>query len=186
MQALDANIGKEPSMEKMRTIRVFGIENNSIVDGPGIRLAVFCQGCPRSCPGCHNPESQLVGDEHGRDVSFDAILDYIEGDPLVSGITFTGGDPFLQPRQCKALAEEFRERFPDKDIWAWSGYTFEEIVDDELLLEFAKACDVLVDGPYVESKRTLSSPWVGSSNQRIIDMRKSEKGKISLFSPDNA
>ena len=166
-------------------IRIAGTVNDSIVDGPGCRYTVFTQGCPHHCPGCHNPESQLIGDEYGKDVSFDVILDYIEGDPLVSGITFTGGDPFLQPRQCKALAEEFRKRFPDKDIWAWSGYTFEEIANNEELFAFAKVCDVLVDGPYIEGKRTLSMPWVGSSNQRIIDMRKSEKGRIVLLSTES-
>ena len=163
-------------------IKAFGISSNSIVDGPGIRFALFCQGCPRSCPGCHNPESQSFDEDAGRWVEFDTILDYIESDPLVSGLTLSGGEPFSQAEACLELVTQFRERFPEKDVWIWSGYKYETLIQDALFSELLTKCDVLVDGPFILEQRNLDLMWRGSENQRIIDLKRSDGEHITTIS----
>lgn len=147
-------------------IRFAGMVDNSVVDGKGIRITVFFQGCPRSCEGCHNPALQPV--EGGEEISEEALVDLLLSKltPLHSGITFSGGEPLMQADALFKVVEMVRKKKPDLDIWVYTGYTFEQIKD----LPVMKVIDVLVDGPFVLAKRDISLPFRGSSNQRIIDV----------------
>jgi anaerobic ribonucleoside-triphosphate reductase activating protein len=152
-------------------IRVSGIINDSIVDGPGIRLTVFAQGCERNCPGCHNPETHAL--DGGFGISIDDIMAMAKANPLLRGLTFSGGEPFLQATAFAALARAAHGA--GFDIVTYTGYTIEEIISAagqrdgfrELLLQ----TDILVDGPYMEEFRTLDALYRGSANQRVIDVR---------------
>lgn len=101
-------------------IRIAGITQDSIVDGPGLRLAVFVQGCPHNCHGCHNPETHDFAG--GRLIDTDEIIAMMDGNPLLSGITLTGGEPFCQPDACIELAKAARER--GLSVWIYTGYTY--------------------------------------------------------------
>lgn len=172
-------------------IRIAGIMKESIVDGPGIRLAVFCQGCPHSCEGCHNPQSHDFAG--GYDMSISEILEEFDKNPLLSGITFSGGEPMCQPVPFAALSEAVKKR--GKTVTIFSGYTFEELLErargikDELTFEERKAtayllrtCDILIDGRFQLERRDLTLKYRGSDNQRVIDMNKSRKtGEICLY-----
>ncbi len=151
--------------------------DDSIVDGDGLRLSVFTQGCPHHCVGCQNPDTHAASG--GRDEDTENILARIDENPLLTGITFSGGEPFLQPAPLTRLAKEAHKR--GLDVWSYTGYTLEELLAkknpaiDALLREL----DVLVDGPYEERLRDLTLNFRGSSNQRIIDMNAFRKtGKI--------
>jgi len=153
----------------LSTIRIFGTADDSIVDGPGIRLAVFAQGCSFACPGCHNPLAQPF--EGGREVTVAALVQLIEDNPLLAGITLTGGEPFQQPEPFLELARYARDK--GLSVWAYSGYVWEELLAGtpgeaarELLLEV----DVLVDGRFEEARASYELKWRGSANQRIIDV----------------
>ncbi len=154
-------------------IRIAGIENDSIVDGPGFRLAVFTQGCPHHCPGCHNPETHPF--DGGKEVDTDKIIALMEENPLLDGITLSGGDPFCQPKACAHLAKAAKEM--GLNVWAYSGWTFEELLEksdaDPDILEVLKNTDVLIDGPFILAQRTLELRFRGSKNQRQIDVKKS-------------
>ncbi|MBQ2137534.1 MAG: anaerobic ribonucleoside-triphosphate reductase activating protein, partial [Selenomonas sp.] len=141
------------------------------------RLSVFTQGCPHHCVGCQNPDTHAASG--GRDEDTENILARIDENPLLTGITFSGGEPFLQPAPLTRLAKEAHKR--GLDVWSYTGYTLEELLAkknpaiDALLREL----DVLVDGPYEERLRDLTLNFRGSSNQRIIDMNAFRKtGKI--------
>lgn len=158
-------------------MRIAGIVDDSIVDGDGLRLSVFTQGCPHHCVGCQNPDTHAASG--GRDEDTENILARIDENPLLTGITFSGGEPFLQPAPLTRLAKEAHKR--GLDVWSYTGYTLEELLAkknpaiDALLREL----DVLVDGPYEERLRDLTLNFRGSSNQRIIDMNAFRKtGKI--------
>jgi anaerobic ribonucleoside-triphosphate reductase activating protein len=152
-------------------IRVSGIENESIVDGPGIRMVIFAQGCKRGCPGCHNPETHPL--DGGYEVDASAILASAVGNPLLRGLTFSGGEPFLQARAFAFLASAAHEA--GLDIFTYTGYTIEEILEhDEHSCDGFRALlsqtDILVDGPYIADMRTFDAPFRGSANQRVIDV----------------
>ena len=154
-------------------IRIAGIENDSIVDGPGFRLAVFTQGCPHHCPGCHNPETHPF--DKGKEVDTEKIIRMMEDNPLLDGITLTGGDPFCQPEACAVLAEAAKKM--GLNVWAYSGWTYEELLEkaetDTDILDVLKNTDVLIDGPFVLKERTLELRFRGSRNQRQINVKKS-------------
>jgi anaerobic ribonucleoside-triphosphate reductase activating protein len=150
-------------------IQLFGTADDSIVDGPGIRFAIFTQGCKHGCPNCHNPEAQpFTG---GSPTTVDELWEKIEGNPLLSGITLTGGEPFEQAEALIELAGRAREK--GLNVWAYSGYLYEQLLAGvpsaaaPLLLE---QVDVLVDGLFVDELKSLDLQWRGSSNQRIIDI----------------
>ena len=151
-------------------IRIAGIENDSIVDGPGFRLTVFTQGCPHNCPGCHNPETHDFGGGHVSDT--DKIIALMQDNPLLDGITLSGGDPFCQSAACAVLAEAAHAN--GLNVWAYSGWTFEELLGkaghDSSIMLLLKNTDVLVDGRFVLSERTLELRFRGSRNQRLIDV----------------
>ena len=151
-------------------LRIAGTVNDSIVDGPGLRYAVFTQGCPHDCPGCHNPQTHDFSG--GKDIDTSEILAQIRKNPLLDGLTLTGGEPFCQCTACGALAQGAHAH--GLNVWCYSGYTFEELINGKaewrLLLQ---NIDVLVDGPFLLEKRSLDCRFRGSSNQRLIDVPKS-------------
>lgn len=153
-------------------LRISGCISDSIVDGPGIRYVVFVQGCPHHCPGCHNPDTHDF--EGGYLADTEKILQQIGSDPLISGVTFSGGEPFCQAAALCELGE--RVRALGKNIVVYSGYTFEELLEkgktEPDVLYLLRLCDLLIDGRYVESLRDLSLQFRGSSNQRLIDLKK--------------
>lgn len=167
-----------------QTIRLYGLETDSIVDGIGYRTAIFTQGCHHGCEGCHNPGSH--DPQAGVEWSLDDVEKKFSGNPLLDGITLSGGEPFLQPGPCAELAR--RAHAKGLSVWVYSGFTYEELQrmaqrdgDARALLE---ECDVLVDGRFVLAQRSLELNFCGSRNQRIIDMaRTRQEGKVILFTP---
>lgn len=159
--------------------RIYGLYPDSIVDGIGLRIAIFFQGCLRHCKECHNPDSWPI--DEGYLIDTDAIVKRFIQDPLLDGITLSGGEPFLQPDAALELAKKAHEK--NLTVWCYTGYTFEEINEWEdnrkrLLAEI----DVLVDGPFKKEEMSLEIPWRGSRNQRLIDVKKSlEKGEVVLY-----
>lgn len=157
-------------------IRTADIIDESIVDGEGLRLVIFAQGCAHHCLGCHNPSSLPF--EGGFPSDNEAILEKIRKNPLLDGITFSGGDPFFQVESFASLAKAIRENIiafiPDFTIMAYTGYTLEELfLDLKHYLPLLEKIDILVDGPYMASRKTHDLPFMGSSNQRILDVKKS-------------
>ena len=149
--------------------RIAGTVNDSIVDGPGFRFTVFTQGCSHCCPGCQNP--QTWDPEGGETGDVDDLLVRIDKNPLLRGVTLSGGEPFEQPEPMAELARECQKR--GLDVWCYTGYLYEDIAAGSLgdeALALLEACDVLVDGPYIEAEKTLGLRWRGSANQRVIDV----------------
>lgn len=149
------------------------IRKMDIADGPGVRVSIFFQGCDFHCKNCFNPEtwSWNCGEEFNDEV-IDKILDLAKFD-YITGLSILGGEP-MHPNNIMGtlkLAKAFRTRYPQKTIWAWSGYKYEDILKPEVL----KYLDVLVDGQYIDSKRDPRLKWCGSTNQRVIDVVKSLK-----------
>ena len=144
-----------------------------MVDGPGFRTSIYCAGCRHRCPGCHNPQSWDFGG--GREMSTEEIMRIIVADPYAN-VTFSGGDPMYQATGFAELAHAIRRR-TNKDIWCFTGFRFEELIQPEQR-ELLEQIDVLVDGPYVASLRNPDLLFRGSSNQRLIDVQ------ASLFSGD--
>ena len=146
-------------------LELSGLVNDSIVDGPGIRMTVFSQGCPHHCEGCHNPETWEFG--CGTPVSEEQILKEVQKNPLCRGVTFSGGEPFAQAEGFARLAELLKEK--GYEVASYTGYTFEQLLHgtaaQKKLLE---RIDVLIDGPFVLAEKTLELSFRGSKNQRIL------------------
>ncbi|MDO4169444.1 MAG: anaerobic ribonucleoside-triphosphate reductase activating protein [Lachnospiraceae bacterium] len=147
-------------------IRVSGIVEESIVDGPGFRYVVFTQGCPHHCKGCHNPQTHPF--EGGQWMDVNDIFQAFCENPLLSGITFSGGEPFCQPKPLYELAMKVKKY--GKTVMTYSGYTLEELekMDDIWVKKLLLATDILVDGPYIEEQRDLTLQYRGSANQRVL------------------
>ena len=155
------------------------LQTESIVDGKGIRMVVWNQGCRMACPGCHNPETHsLCG---GKEVDLEDIEKEIAKHSLRhQGITLSGGDPFLQPKQNTRLAI-FAHNL-GLDVWAYCGKTFEQLLENEDTKELLECCDVLVDGPFIKELRDITLPFRGSSNQRLVDVQASLKnGEVVIY-----
>lgn len=150
-------------------IRINGIIEESIVDGPGIRYVIFMQGCFHNCNGCHNPDTHSINGGFLKET--DDILHSIKSNPLISGITFSGGEPMLHAGALSSFCNEIKAL--NKHIMVYSGFTFEEIIKDVNKLDFLSKCDVLVDGKFEKSRKNLLLTFRGSHNQRIIDVQKS-------------
>ena len=165
-------------------IRIAGTVNDSIVDGPGYRYTIFAQSCPHHCPGCHNPQSHDF--EGGRVTDTDTILRQVRENPLLDGITLSGGEPFCQPEACRALAEAAHDL--GMSVWCYTGYTWEKLMQeaDPARLALLEAVDVLVDGPFILAQKSLELKFCGSRNQRLIDVRKTRQaGQVTLWQPDS-
>lgn len=163
------------------TIRLAGVVRESITDGPGIRFAIFCQGCPHHCPGCHNEATWTF--DGGVETPIDKILAEIDKNPLLKGVTFSGGEPFSQAEGFLALAKELEKR--PLDLVIFTGYTLEELQalgqENPAVKELLERTDILIDGRYIDEERNLSLRFRGSENQRIIDMEQTRKnGKLTL------
>lgn len=149
------------------SLRVFGLVGDSIVDGPGLRFSVFCQGCPHACPGCHNPGSWPFGG--GSILQVGQVLDAIHKNPLCRAVTLSGGEPFSQAEALCALAAQLKAE--GYEVAAYSGYTFEELLagtpEQRQLLTHL---DTLIDGRFEQDKLNLGLRFRGSSNQRILNV----------------
>lgn len=169
------------SFDNHNTIRMAGVVRESIVDGPGLRMAVFCQGCPHGCPGCHNQETHDFAG--GYDCEIEKIVQAVKADPLLDGVTFSGGEPFCQPEAFFNLALALKELRPDLNLMAYSGYTYEELtaMHSEGVDRLLAIIDYLVDGPFILAERDLTLLFRGSANQRIIDMNRTRaEGSVVL------
>ena len=162
-------------------MRIAGTVQDSIVDGPGFRFTLFTQGCPHGCEGCHNPQTHDFSG--GKEMSVDEIIDELLSNPLTDGITFSGGEPFCQAYDCAIIAKAARDN--KLNVWAYSGYTFEQLFEmsktDEGIASLLSLTDVLVDGRFVLAEKTYDAPWRGSRNQRLVNVPESLKaGKAVL------
>lgn len=154
-------------------LRIAGIINESIVDGPGIRLVVFSQGCKHHCPGCHNPHTHPF--EGGTLIDIDEILNQIKSNPLLDGITLSGGDPFEQAEALGELAQRVKNL--GLNVMTYTGYTFEYLLTNRYKVEgwdkLISFTDTLVDGRFEIAKKNLLLKFKGSENQRMIDVKQS-------------
>lgn len=161
-------------------LQIAGVVKESIVDGKGIRYTVFTQGCPHHCPECHNPQTWPF--QGGETTTPEKLFEDFRQNPILRGITFSGGEPFAQPGPLAELARLVHGA--GKDVTVYTGYTYEQLVEkhdpqvDALLAE----TDVLIDGPFVREKKNLELLFRGSENQRLIDMKKTrEAGCVVLL-----
>lgn len=156
-------------------IKLAGLVADSIVDGPGFRFTIFTQGCPHHCEGCHNPQTHDFNG--GRYADCDKIIEKIRQNKLTSGVTFSGGEPFCQPVPCAYTAKRLKEL--DYHLMAFTGFTFEQLLEmsekDIHVKEFLSCLDVIIDGKFDLSQRSLELKYKGSKNQRTIDVQESLK-----------
>ncbi len=162
-------------------LRIAGIINESIVDGPGIRMVIFAQGCTHKCPGCHNPHTHSF--EGGEVKEIDDIIKGIKRNYLLDGVTLSGGDPFEQAEAFSVLAAEVKKL--GLNVVTYTGYTYEQLIglakQREGFAELLKNTDLLIDGPFIQKEKNLLLKFRGSTNQRIIDMNKTRiSGKPEL------
>lgn len=156
----------------LSNLRVIDIVPGTSVDGPGLRTSIYFAGCTHKCPGCHNPQSW--DPDSGREMSVDEIMQVVEYNGF--DVTFTGGDPLYQAEKLLPLAVELRNR--GYSIWCYSGFTYEKALQASDMAEVLGYCDVLVDGPYMESLRDVHLQFRGSSNQRLVDLKRSTADDI--------
>ncbi len=156
---------------KAPLLRLSGVISESIVDGPGFRYVVFTQGCPHGCPGCHNPQTHDFNG--GTLIDPLTLLPEIDENPLLAGVTFSGGEPFVQPEALLPLAREIKAR--GLHLLIFSGYTYEQLTDlmttREAIGELLKLCDTLIDGPFLLEQRDLTLQFRGSANQRVLQLK---------------
>ena len=149
-------------------LRIAGVVNDSIVDGPGYRFTIFTQGCPHRCPGCHNPQTH--DPRGGSWIDTDELMGQILESPLLEGVTFSGGEPFSQAEILAQLGREIKKH--GLSLWCYSGYTLESLLamNKPSVNHLLEVADVLVDGPFVLEERDLELSFRGSRNQRLIDL----------------
>jgi len=165
------------------TLRLSGVVKESIVDGKGLRFVVFCQGCPHHCPGCHNPHTHDFN--AGTDTDIEKIVEEVKKNPMLQGVTFSGGEPFCQAGAFAALARRLKEENRKLDLMVYSGWTYEQLVkkseEEPAVGELLKLCDTLVDGPFILAQKDLTLRYRGSRNQRYIDLVRTRiSGKVTL------
>jgi anaerobic ribonucleoside-triphosphate reductase activating protein len=157
------------------TIRLSGIAYESLVNGPGIRRVFFSQGCKHNCKGCFNPDTHDFNGGEERVIK-NLIKDTLDN-PMVKGVTFSGGDPFERAEEFSYMAKEFKKA--GLNIWCYSGYTFEKIIEiskeNQDVKDLINNIDVLVDGKFIEEEKDEEIKYRGSRNQRIIDVKESIK-----------
>ena len=150
-------------------IRIAGIIPESVVDGPGgISYTIFAQGCLHNCQGCHNPNTHSF--ESGQIIDCSFILDDIKKYPMSKVVTFSGGDPFHQPEAFAHLAIKLKQQ--GYKLVGYTGYLFENLLEDQSKLKLLQKLDILIDGPFIEKLKDIDLKFRGSSNQRIIDVQK--------------
>ena len=158
------------------------IRKMDIADGPGVRVSIFMQGCHFHCKNCFNPETHdFAGGKEFTQDTINEVLKLCEPNHI-KGLSILGGEP-MNPANIEGtteLAKQFKEKFPNKTLWTWSGYTFDKDLKDK---EVMKYIDVLVDGNYIDEKRNPTLAWRGSENQRVIDVQKSlASGEVIKYS----
>jgi len=161
-------------------MRYHNITKDDMLNGEGLRAVLWLSGCTHACRNCQNPVTWDINggipfDEAAKQELFDAV-----SEPHISGMTFSGGDPLHPGNRTEVfkLAKELKEKFPNKTVWLYTGFLFEDFEDEPNL----KYIDVFADGEFVEELKDVRLPWVGSSNQRVIDVQKTlESGKICLY-----
>lgn len=158
-----------------KQVRLSGIAFESLVNGPGLRRVIFAQGCIHNCKGCFNPDTHDM--QGGQMMDMDKIIDDVRSNPMIRGITFSGGDCLEQADKFAYMAKRFKEL--GLNIWCYTGYTYEYILENKDKRigwsELLDSIDVLIDGKFEENKRDISLRYKGSSNQRIIDVKESLK-----------
>lgn len=163
----------------MNRLRISGLVNDSIVDGPGLRFTIFVQGCPHHCEGCHNPQTHSF--KGGKKVFSSKIIKQISSNPLLYGVTFSGGEPFMQAKKLLNIAKFVKEQ--GLELACYTGFLFEELYSDKVpyARELLSFLDILIDGKFVLSQKSMDLKFKGSKNQRTIDVQKSLKeGKVIL------
>jgi anaerobic ribonucleoside-triphosphate reductase activating protein len=162
-------------------MRLSGITQESLVDGPGLRYGIFTQGCPHQCPHCHNQESWDING--GKEYSVKQIIRLLKQQKKTKrGVTFSGGEPFLQAAELAEVAVAARQT--GWDVVTYTGYTYEQLIADNSngVQALLAASDILIDGKYIHKLRSINLQFRGSSNQRLIDVAKTrEKGGIVLW-----
>lgn len=163
--------------EAQHKIRLMRIVVDTTVDGPGWRTSVYCAGCRHACPGCHNPETWSFS--AGEETTVDEILSQLAA--TEGNITFSGGDPMYQAEAFTELARRIATEL-HRTIWCYTGFRYEEVVADPVMKQMLPFLEVLVDGPFIESRKSLDLLFRGSDNQRLIDVQRSlEAGYPVLF-----
>lgn len=161
-------------------MRIIRIDKNNQVNGDGLRCVIWFAGCAHKCPGCHNPETWSFDCGHDTTMQdMDTIYDQLERDEI-SGITLSGGDPIYQQKELVPFLKQIKTNFPNKTIWCYTGFLYEEICNSPVM----EYIDVLIDGPYFAALNPgpCKVLWRGSTNQRIIDVQKSlEEDSIILY-----
>ena len=162
-------------------MRYSKIRKMDISNGPGVRVSIFFQGCAFHCKNCFNPDTwDFNGGQEFGEEQINEIIELASADHI-TGLSILGGEP-MHPKNIKAttmLAKRFKEVYPDKTIWSWSGFLFDEYIKDQEVVNYI---DVIVDGQFVDELRNPNLKWRGSSNQRVIDVKKSlKKGEVVLY-----
>ena len=157
------------------------IRKMDIADGPGIRVSIFMQGCTFKCKNCFNPETHdFNGGKEFTEDTIETILELCDNE-IIEGLSILGGEP-MHPTNIEGttrLVKAFKARYPNKTIWAWTGFLFDRDLKNEEVLKYI---DVLVDGQYIDEQHNPTLKWRGSENQRVIDVQKSLKsGNLELF-----
>lgn len=150
-------------------LRIAGVVGDSIVDGPGLRLTVFTQGCPHRCPGCHNPQTHDFSG--GYDATVEELFAQYRENPLLRGVTLSGGEPFCQPAPLAELARLVHG--VGGDVFCYTGYTYEQLLERDDAAPLLAEVDVLIDGPFLLAERDLTLRFRGSANQRLLDLPRS-------------
>lgn len=161
---------------------ICGYLPESITDGIGLRSVLFFSGCKHRCKGCHNPSSwNFTAGEAFDEKRQYQIIKEICSNPLIDGITLSGGDPFFSAADVSIFVDRIKEK-AGMNIWIYSGFTYEEIMEDPVKKELLVKCDVLVDGKFDQSQRDVSLTFKGSRNQRVIAIQESLKsGEVILW-----
>ena len=187
MNKSEFSVKSETEVQKNKTVlRYAGTANDSIVDGPGLRFAIFTQGCPHGCPGCHNPHTHDFNGGKTAELSF--FTDKIRSNPLLDGVTFSGGEPFCQAGALAELADELKDT--ELNFVTYTGYTFEYLLknasEENRYMDLLRCTDLLVDGPFIEAQKSIEIRFRGSRNQRLIDCKKSlAAGTVIEISEDD-
>ena len=173
----------------MNNWRYAGIEYDDIANGIGLGAVFFTQGCPHHCPECQNPQTwSMDGGMKLTDTVFDQLMQYYYNIPYASRLTISGGDPLSNPELTYYVLLEFKTHFPNKSAWLYTGYKFEDFAfnvpatqNEALIQKIVRLCNVIVDGKFEIDKRDITLQFMGSSNQRIIDVQKSLKANQTVL-----
>lgn len=163
----------------MNDWRYAGIEYDDVANGTGLGAVFFTQGCPHHCPECQNPQTwSMDGGMKFTDAVFEQLIQYFYDIPYASRLTLSGGDPLVNPELVYFIIFKFKQLFPEKSVWLYTGYKFEDVYKVEskdLINKIIRLCDIVIDGKFDISKRDITLQFRGSSNQRIIDIKETIK-----------